>query len=172
MIEFGHLTHVGLRRELNEDTYYGDSDLGLWLVADGMGGHEYGEVASALARETIVRQVRSGSTLIPEEVRVYLRDVLDHSVRMNDSIDNMRDMLGTALSVNLSLVTLAQGETVKRLGAWAALLAAPTLVTSWYGMNFEHMPELAPPWAYPVLIVGVAVICVGLYSLFKRARWL
>src|SRR5690606_14021274 len=56
MIEFGHLTHVGLRRELNEDTYYGDSELGLWLVADGMGGHEYGEVASALARETIVRE--------------------------------------------------------------------------------------------------------------------
>ena len=52
--------------------------------------------------------------------------------------------VGTALSVNLSLVTLAQGETVKRLGAWAALLAAPTLVTSWYGMNFAHMPELEP----------------------------
>ena len=62
MIEFGHLTHVGLRRELNEDTYYGDSELGLWLVAYGMGGHEYGEVASALARETIVREVRDGTS--------------------------------------------------------------------------------------------------------------
>lgn len=60
-------------------------------------------------------------------------------------------MLSTALSVNLSMVTLAQGETVKRLGAWAALLAAPTLITSWYGMNFTNMPELHIPYAYPPL---------------------
>ena len=107
-----------------------------------------------------------------EDVRIYLRDVHDHVVRVNDAIDSLRDMLGTALSVNLSLVTLAQGETVKRLGAWAALLAAPTLVTSWYGMNFRHMPELEPRWAYPLLIGAVAVVCGVLYRLFKRARWL
>ena len=81
-------------------------------------------------------------------------------------------MLGTALSVNLSMVTLAQGETVKRLGAWAALLAAPTLITSWYGMNFTHMPELDKPYAYPLLVGGIVASCLVLYRLFKRARWL
>ncbi|KAF1686193.1 magnesium transporter CorA [Pseudoxanthomonas broegbernensis] len=120
----------------------------------------------------LMRSQAAQGQLIREEVRVYLRDVHDHVLRINDAIDTLRDMLGTALSVNLSLVTLAQGETVKRLGAWAALLAAPTLVTSWYGMNFAHMPELEPRWAYPLLVAGLAVACFGLYRLFKRARWL
>jgi len=120
----------------------------------------------------LVRNQAAQGQLVPEDVRLYLRDVHDHVVRINDAIDTLRDMLGTALSVNLSLVTLAQGETVKRLGAWAALLAAPTLVTSWYGMNFAHMPELAPRWAYPALALGVGTVCVVLYRLFKRSRWL
>ncbi len=63
MLEFGHLTHAGLRRSLNEDTYYGDGELSLWLVADGMGGHLNGEIASAIARETVVREVRAGNSL-------------------------------------------------------------------------------------------------------------
>jgi len=119
-----------------------------------------------------LRRYPPESGLVPEEVKLYVRDVHDHAVRISDVIDTLREMLGTALSVNLSLVTLAQGETVKRLGAWAALLAAPTLITSWYGMNFAHMPELDTRWSYPLMIVGVAGICVGLYRLFKRARWL
>jgi protein phosphatase len=64
MIEFGHGTHVGLRRTRNEDTYYADPDLGLFLVADGMGGHQHGEVASAMARDEVVEQVRAGRPLI------------------------------------------------------------------------------------------------------------
>lgn len=123
-------------------------------------------------QDVLAHLKRNPGPLIPDEVRLYVRDVLDHAVRTNEAIDTLREMLGTALSVNLSLVTLAQGETVKRLGAWAALLAAPTLITSWYGMNFSHMPELNQPWAYPLMIVGVGAVCVGLYRLFKRAKWL
>ena len=63
MIEFGHGTHTGLRREHNEDTYCADPDMGLWLVADGMGGHEHGEVASALARDVVIREVHKGQAL-------------------------------------------------------------------------------------------------------------
>ena len=119
-----------------------------------------------------LRRYPAETGLVPDEVKLYIRDVHDHAVRISDVIDTLREMLGTALNVNLSLVTLAQGETVRRLGAWAALLAAPTLITSWYGMNFTHMPELDQPWAYPAMIVGVGAVCVGLFRLFKRVRWL
>ena len=85
MIEFGHLTHPGLRRELNEDTYHGDGDLGLWLVADGMGGHEYGEVASALAREAIVREVHRG-TALAQAIRVADEEIIAASRRRSDAL--------------------------------------------------------------------------------------
>lgn len=99
MIEFGHLTHVGLRRELNEDTYYGDSDLGLWLVADGMGGHEYGEVASALARETIVREVREGTPLATA-IRIADEEIIRISRRRKDSLPMGTTVVAAKVSGN------------------------------------------------------------------------
>src|SRR5665213_587785 len=85
MIEFGHGTHVGLRREHNEDTYYADADLGLWLVADGMGGHEYGEVASALARDTLVREVDKGAELV-QAIQLADEEIIRHSTRRSEAL--------------------------------------------------------------------------------------
>ena len=123
-------------------------------------------------QDALAQLQRNPVQLLNDDARLYLRDVQDHAARVNDAIDTLREMLGTALSVNLSLVTLAQGETVKQLGAWAALLAAPTLITSWYGMNFTHMPELAGRFAYPLLVLLVGAVCAVLYRLFKRSGWL
>lgn len=110
--------------------------------------------------------------LVGEEMRLYLRDVYDHTLRVNDATDTLREMLTAAMSVNLALVTVAQGEVVKRLAGWAGLLAAPTLIASWYGMNFRHMPELGGRYSYAIL-VGVTVAAVaGLFVVLRRAKWI
>ena len=132
----------------------------------------YMRVAVTPLQDVLSQLVRTQSPLVPSEVHLYFRDVLDHSVRINETIDALRDMLGTALSVNQSLVTLAQGEVVKRLAGWAALLAAPTLVASWYGMNFVHMPEVHSRYGYPILIGGLVLACFGLYRYLKKIGWL
>ncbi|HET6805419.1 MAG TPA: magnesium and cobalt transport protein CorA [Frateuria sp.] len=116
--------------------------------------------------------VRMHPQLIPDDLRPYFRDVYDHVFRVNESIAAMREMLAAAINVNLSLVTFGQNEVMKRLAGYAALLAAPTLITSWYGMNFTHMPELDRPWAYPLVIVVVAGVVGGIYTWLKRVKWL
>ena len=85
MIEFGHSTHVGLRREHNEDTYYADSDMGVWLVADGMGGHEHGEVASAIARDTLIEEIRKGTSL-ERAVQIADEEIIRHSNRRSEAL--------------------------------------------------------------------------------------
>jgi magnesium transporter len=123
-------------------------------------------------QDVISQLVRLHPDLIPDELRAYFRDVYDHVFRVNESIGAMREMLTAAINVNLSLVTFGQNEVMKKLAGWAAMLAAPTLITSWYGMNFTHMPELDKPWAYPAIIIAVACLVATIYFALKRAKWL
>jgi magnesium transporter len=102
----------------------------------------------------------------------YFRDIYDHLLRINQSIDSLRDTLTTAISVNLSLITLGENETTKRLAAYAALVAVPTMIAGVYGMNFEHMPELKWIWGYPFAIGLMVVIDVYLFVRFRKAKWL
>jgi len=123
-------------------------------------------------QDILAQLTRMHGELVPKEVRPYFRDVLDHAMRVNESTDTMREMLTAAMSVNLSLVTINQGEVVKKLAGWAALLAAPTLITSWYGMNFRNMPELQGRYSYFILIGVVVVVCLSLYRYLRKVRWL
>ena len=102
----------------------------------------------------------------------YFRDISDHLVRLNQTIESIRDMLTTAISVNLSMITLQEGEVTKRLAAYAALVAVPTMIGGIYGMNFEHMPELKWGMGYPLAVAAMAVIDAFLFWRFRRAGWL
>jgi magnesium transporter len=129
-------------------------------------------LAVAPLQDITGQMTRVHTQLVGEEMRLYFRDVYDHTLRVNDAVDTLREMLTAAMSVNLALVTVAQGEVVKRLAGWAGLLAAPTLIASWYGMNFTHMPELAGRWSYAVLIGVTAAVVAGLFVVLRRARWI
>jgi len=102
----------------------------------------------------------------------YYRDISDHLSRINQSIDALREMVTTALSVNLSLITLQESETTKRLASCAALIAVPTMIAGIYGMNFRHMPELDWQFGYPVAIAIMLIIDAYLYTRFRSAGWL
>ncbi len=102
----------------------------------------------------------------------YFRDVHDHLARINAAIDGIRDTIGTAIQVNLSMVTIEESETTKRLAAWAAIFAVSTALAGIWGMNFEHMPELAWRWCYPMALGLIAAAAGVLYWRFRRAGWL
>jgi len=106
------------------------------------------------------------------ETQEYFRDVDDHLVRINQSIDSLRDMVTTAITVNLSLITLQENETTKRLAAYAALVAVPTMIAGIYGMNFAYMPELKWTYGYPLSLAAMAAIDVYLFLRFRKTGWL
>jgi magnesium transporter len=102
----------------------------------------------------------------------YFRDVYDHLVRLNQSIDQARDTVATAIQVNLGLVQISDTEVTKRLAAYGALVAVPTMIVGIYGMNFEHMPELKWAYGYPMVMAIIAALDSFLFWRFRRAGWL
>jgi magnesium transporter len=102
----------------------------------------------------------------------YFRDISDHLARLQTSIDTIRDTIGTAIQVNLSMVTIEESEVTKRLAAWAGIFAVATFFVGVWGMNFQHMPELQQPWGYPAALALIAGTCGLMYWRFKRVGWL
>lgn len=102
----------------------------------------------------------------------YFRDISDHLQRLNGTIESTRDTVATAISVNLSMITLQENETMKRLAAYAALVAVPTLIVGIYGMNFDYMPELRWRYGYGAVLGVMAAIDGYLFYRLRRAKWL
>ena len=102
----------------------------------------------------------------------YFRDVYDHLVRINQSIDAARDTVNTAIQVALAMVATGQGEITRRLAAYAALVAVPTMIAGIYGMNFRHMPELNWAFGYPVAVTAMIGIDLFLFWRFRKAGWI
>ena len=122
--------------------------------------------------EVCNRLVRFDVGVVPEDTRVYFRDIYDHVIRINESLDTLRELLTGALEANLALVSVGQNEVTKKLASWAAILAVPTMIAGIYGMNFDTMPELRSPYGYPVVMLAMLGLCGLLYRHFKRSGWL
>jgi magnesium transporter len=128
--------------------------------------------AVAPLAEPLDRLARGRHGLIAPELHAYFRDAHDHLLRTIQQVESYRDLLTSVLTANLSQVTVRQNEDMRRISAWAAIIAVPTAIAGLYGMNFHHMPELDWSLGYPVTLGLIGVACVVLYRYFRRIGWL
>jgi len=120
-----------------------------------------------------VHKLFGGRVPLPcAQTQEYFRDVYDHLLRVSTQLDGLRDMVNTATQVNISMISLQENQVTKRLAAYAALLAVPTMMAGIWGMNFKHMPELDWTWSYPAVLAAMAFFDLLLWRRFRRIGWL
>ena len=110
--------------------------------------------------------------VVPEGIRSYFRDVLDHAIRVRDQVSALDELLSSILQASLARTSMADNEDVRKISAYAGIIAVPTAIAGIYGMNFEYMPELQWRWGYPMVLLVIVVVCITLYRSFKRNGWL
>ena len=106
------------------------------------------------------------------EIREYFRDVEDHLARVREQVQSFDELLGSILQAGLARITVAENEDMRKISAWVAIAAVPTMIAGIYGMNFTHMPELSTTWGYPTVLGFMGAVCATLYRGFKRNGWL
>jgi magnesium transporter len=122
--------------------------------------------------EPMTQLAGSDMVAIPHDTRPFFRDVLDHLLRVQEQLESLEAMLNAVMQAHIAQVGLRQNEDMRRISAWVAIVAVPTLIAGIYGMNFDHMPELHWEFGYPLALGVMGVICVSLYRAFKRSGWL
>jgi len=110
--------------------------------------------------------------LVHSEIREYFRDVADHHARVREQVASFDELLTSILQAAVARLSIAENEDMRKISAWVAIAAVPTMIAGIYGMNFQYMPELSHHWAYPAVLSVMALICGALYRGFKRNRWL
>ena len=110
--------------------------------------------------------------LISKEVRRYIRDVVDHNTQASDRVASYDEVLSSLVQAAVGKVSMQQNMDMRKISAWVAIAAVPTAIAGIYGMNFEHMPELAWTFGYPMVLLVMATVCSGLYFTFRRNHWL
>jgi magnesium transporter len=118
------------------------------------------------------RLMRFDIKSISDDIRPYFRDVYDHVVRINEMVENTRELLNTALEANFSLISISQNDVSKKFAGWAAIIAVPTMVAGFYGMNFKFIPETEWPFGFYAVLLATVALCVLIYYLFRRSGWL
>ncbi|MEU0336305.1 magnesium/cobalt transporter CorA [Streptomyces sp. NPDC006193] len=131
-----------------------------------------GPLALPLSRLAGNGPVGGGVPFVHDKARPFFRDVGDHLTRVNESVEALDRLVSDILSAHLAQMSVRQNDDMRKISAWAAMAAVPTMIAGIYGMNFEHMPELHWTWSYPGVIALMAVLEVLLYRLFKRRGWL
>jgi len=136
--------------------------------------HEITELRRAvIPLGTPLRRLAEGSTaLVGDEVRLYFRDADDHQTNVAERITAYDELLTSLVNAALAKITLRQNTDMRKISAWVAIIAVPTMIAGIYGMNFDHMPELRWKLGYPMVMGLVLVICAVLYRVFRRNKWL
>ncbi|MFV0461360.1 MAG: magnesium/cobalt transporter CorA [Actinomycetales bacterium] len=122
--------------------------------------------------EPVRRLAEARVPYVEEQAQPYFRDVLDHLLMVTDHVESQDRLLSDVLNAHLAQVSLQQNTDMRKISAWVAIAAFPTMVAGIYGMNFEHMPELRSELGYPIVLIVMVVVSVLLYRVFKRAEWL
>ncbi|MER5967229.1 magnesium and cobalt transport protein CorA [Streptomyces sp. NPDC002057] len=109
---------------------------------------------------------------IPPQVSAYFRDVADHHQRVSEQIVTFDELITGMLSASIAQLGVQQNADMRRISAWAALVAVPTMVVGIYGMNFDHMPELRSPYGYPAVLTVIVIACAVIHRALSRNKWL
>jgi magnesium transporter len=167
--------HVDLD-ELEEEVFTPDGDRDTRNVAERIYGFkrqvlEFRRATGPLA-DPMERLADARVPFVHAKAQPFFRDVSDHLTRANEQVEGLDRLLGDILSAYLAQMGVRQNDDMRKISAWAAMVAVPTMVAGVYGMNFRHMPELDWAWAYPATVGLMAVIVVVLFRQFKRRGWL